>query len=199
MNEKVRIGIDVGSTTAKIVVLSEDNSVIYSEYTRHNADVKNTILGFFTRLRGRLADAAAAIKFTGSAGMGVSDRYGFPFSQEVLALNCFARRECSGLRTIIDIGGEDAKIVFLDDEALPDMRMNGNCAGGTGAFIDQMAAILGMTIAEMDAAALTQQLLSSLLELRLNHATREELYLLCRTILRGAATKQGIDYLDRNR
>ena len=57
MNEKVRIGIDVGSTTAKIVVLSEDNSVIYSEYTRHNADVKNTILGFFTRLRGQLADA----------------------------------------------------------------------------------------------------------------------------------------------
>ena len=153
MNEKVRIGIDVGSTTAKIVVLSEDNSVIYSEYTRHNADVKNTILGFFTRLRGQLADAAAAIKFTGSAGMGVSERYGFPFIQEVLALNCFARRECSGLRTIIDIGGEDAKIVFLDDKALPDMRMNGNCAGGTGAFIDQMAAILGMTIAEMDAAA----------------------------------------------
>lgn len=149
----LRIGLDVGSTTAKIAVVDRDGNMVYGRYKRHNADIRGTVLDFFNDISERFAGSGVCVKITGSAGMGVSERYGFPFIQEVLALNDYSRKKCTGLKTIIDIGGEDAKIIFINGDTIPDMRMNGNCAGGTGAFIDQMSVILGMSIEEMDAAA----------------------------------------------
>lgn len=148
-----KIGIDIGSTTAKLVILNESGECVFSRYKRHNADIKNILLSFWEEIGNGFPGESFLLKVTGSAGMGVSERYGFPFIQEVIALNTYARKSCPELKTIIDIGGEDAKIIFINENALPDMRMNGNCAGGTGAFIDQMAAILGMSIEEMDQAA----------------------------------------------
>ena len=148
-----RIGIDIGSTTAKLAVMDDNGRVLLSLYKRHNADIKNTLLSFWDELEKRFPGQECRIKVTGSAGMGVCERYGFDFIQEVIALNFYAKNYCKDLKTIIDIGGEDAKIIFINENTLPDMRMNGNCAGGTGAFIDQMAAILGMSIEEMDQAA----------------------------------------------
>ena len=148
-----RIGIDIGSTTAKLVAIDEKGKVLLSQYKRHNADIKNTLLSFWEELEKQFPGQECWLKMTGSAGMGVCERYGFNFIQEVIALNFYAKNYCKDLKTIIDIGGEDAKIIFINENALPDMRMNGNCAGGTGAFIDQMAAILGMSIEEMDQAA----------------------------------------------
>ena len=152
-SEMLRVGIDIGSTTAKIVALDSAGNVAYKDYRRHNADVRNALSAFIDNFPPRLRQNPFALKLTGSAGLGVSERYGLPFIQEVLALNFFAKEEGKGLQTLIDIGGEDAKIVFLNPESIPDMRMNGNCAGGTGAFIDQMSALLGMSLEEMDRAA----------------------------------------------
>ena len=152
-----RIGIDIGSTTAKLVAIDEKEEVLLSRYKRHNADIKNTLLSFWEELEKQFPGQECWLKMTGSAGMGVCERYGFNFIQEVIALNFYAKNYCKDLKTIIDIGGEDAKIIFINENALPDMRMNGNCAGGTGAFIDQMAAILGMSIEEMDQAAAKAQ------------------------------------------
>ena len=152
-----RIGIDIGSTTAKLVAIDEKGEVLLSRYKRHNADIKNTLLSFWEELEKQFPGQECWLKMTGSAGMGVCERYGFNFIQEVIALNFYAKNYCKDLKTIIDIGGEDAKIIFINENALPDMRMNGNCAGGTGAFIDQMAAILGMSIEEMDQAAAKAQ------------------------------------------
>lgn len=150
---QIRIGIDIGSTTAKIAAMDPNGNLLYKDYRRHNADIRNTLLEFLDSFPQTLRDKNFSVKLTGSAGLGVSERYGIPFIQEVIALNFFARKECNHLQTIIDIGGEDAKIVFLNPDSIPDMRMNGNCAGGTGAFLDQMASILGMSLEDMDKAA----------------------------------------------
>ncbi|MBQ7984190.1 MAG: 2-hydroxyacyl-CoA dehydratase [Bacteroidales bacterium] len=146
-------GLDIGSTTAKSVVADPQGNIVYSVYMRHNADIKGTVKDIFTQIRNKLGNISLKMTLSGSAAMGLAERCSLPFIQEVVALNNFASNIQDNLHTIIDIGGEDAKIIFLEKDALPDMRMNGNCAGGTGAFIDQMAAILNMTIAEMDEKA----------------------------------------------
>ncbi|MBR1627334.1 MAG: 2-hydroxyacyl-CoA dehydratase [Bacteroidales bacterium] len=143
-------GLDVGSTTAKIVVADDCGNTVYSTYRRHNADIKGTVKTIFSEIRKQLGNINLKLTLSGSAAMGLSERCSLSFIQEVAALNNFAKNIQDDLHTIIDIGGEDAKIIFLEKDALPDMRMNGNCAGGTGAFIDQMSAILNMSIQEMD-------------------------------------------------
>ena len=148
-----RAGLDVGSTTAKTVVADDKGNIVYSTYRRHNADIKGTVKEIFSEIRERLGNIRIAMTLSGSAAMGLAERCSLAFIQEVVALNNFAKNISNDLHTIIDIGGEDAKIIFLEQDALPDMRMNGNCAGGTGAFIDQMSVILGMSIQDMDAAA----------------------------------------------
>ena len=149
----IRVGIDIGSTTAKIVVLGDGGQRLYSDYKRHNAKAREVLLGFIDELQGRFGDVQASVCITGSVGMGVSERCSLPFVQEVVAATRAVGQGHAGVRSMIDIGGEDAKIVFLDGGRASDLRMNSNCAGGTGAFIDQMAILLGVGTADLSALA----------------------------------------------
>jgi len=151
--ESVKIGLDIGSVAAKAVVIDQEGKVLFCTYRRHNAAIAQTALQIIEDITTSIGSAEAKIALSGSAAMGLAERCGFAFIQEVLALSNYANNINDKLHTIIDIGGEDAKIIFLDKGHLPDMRMNGNCAGGTGAFIDQMALILGLSIEEMDQKA----------------------------------------------
>ncbi len=148
-----RIGIDIGSTTAKIVATDKDEKVVYSDYIRHNADVTGSLVSLLQSCQEVVGDERIEATITGSAGLGVSERIGLPFVQEVIAVSDFIKHSKLNINTLIDIGGEDAKIIFFNQGTLPLMRMNGNCAGGTGAFIDQMAVILGVKVEELDALA----------------------------------------------
>ena len=152
--ETYRAGLDVGSTTAKIVIADKNNKIIFSTYRRHNADIKGTLKNIFDNIKEKLGDINLKITLSGSAAMGLAERCNLAFIQEVVALNNFTKNVDNNLHTIIDIGGEDAKIVFLEKDSIPDMRMNGNCAGGTGAFIDQMSVILNIPISGMDNLAM---------------------------------------------
>lgn len=147
------MGLDIGSTTVKAVVLDESGGVCYSKYERHNAHVSQTLSGVFGEIGERLKDARFSLTVTGSVGLGVAERSKIDFIQEVVASTAYVKRYYPSAATIIDIGGEDAKVVFLNDGGAPDMRMNGNCAGGTGAFIDQMAVLLNTTPEGLDGLA----------------------------------------------
>ncbi|MDO5759755.1 MAG: acyl-CoA dehydratase activase [Bacteroidota bacterium] len=151
------MGLDVGSTTAKVVLADDKDQILYSSYQRHNADIKGSIKNILSSIKKKFGNIETRITLSGSAAMGVAERCHFAFLQEVMALNNYAKTIKNALHTIIDIGGEDAKIIFLEKDALPDMRMNGNCAGGTGAFIDQMSNILNLSIADMDTMAQKSQ------------------------------------------
>ncbi|MCK9163917.1 MAG: acyl-CoA dehydratase activase, partial [Bacteroidales bacterium] len=148
-----RVGLDIGSTTAKVVVVDDKGDIIYSKYTRHCADIFNTIISIFKELKENLNDCEIELSITGSVGMGISERFSLPFIQEVTATVDVIRSKFPDISTIIDIGGEDAKVVYLNNDGNADLRMNGNCAGGTGAFIDQMTTLLGVSIEELDSLA----------------------------------------------
>lgn len=145
--KRYNLGIDIGSTTAKVVCSDESGYILYNEYTRHNADVFKVLLSFLEKLKQILPpEDEVSVLFTGTAGMGVAERAKLPFVQEVAAAGEVVKEYLPEVRTFIDLGGEDAKIIFFDDNLKPDMRMNGNCAGGTGAFIDQMAELLDVPV-----------------------------------------------------
>lgn len=150
-----RIGIDAGSTTIKFVVLNVDtNELTYSSYQRHFADIRSCLERQFREMSDKLgSDALYSICITGSAGIGLSERSGLPFVQEVLASSMAMKELDKTDFTLIDLGGEDAKMVFFHKEKSPDIRMNGSCAGGTGAFIDQMATLLNIQPKEMSDVA----------------------------------------------
>lgn len=148
-----KIGLDVGSTTAKIVVLDTTGNVIYSSYRRHNANVELAVQNFLSELSSTIGDNKFTLSITGSVGLGVAERYDINFVQEVVAATEFTKQVHPDVSTIIDIGGEDAKIVYLENGVVSNLRMNGNCAGGTGAFIDQMALCLGVEVTELDGLA----------------------------------------------
>ena len=146
----MKVGLDVGSTTIKCVVLDDADNLVYSTYERHYSH----ILEKSEELLRRVADqhgAKADLAISGSAGMGMAESVQVPFVQEVFATRVAANRLAPGTDCIIEVGGEDAKILFLTGGM--EVRMNGSCAGGTGAFIDQMATLLKMSADEMDAAA----------------------------------------------
>ena len=150
-----RLGVDIGSTTAKAVVVNDKKEIVYSNYLRHNADIKGTLLNILESIKTQLgSEVELEIIITGSAGFGISERLKVPFIQEVIAVSNFVKHFSMDINSIIDIGGEDSKIIFFSKtSSLPVMRMNGNCAGGTGAFIDQMALILGVSVDELDVLA----------------------------------------------
>lgn len=152
--ERYRIGLDVGSTTAKMVVLDEEGRAVYTCYRRHQAAVEALLNTFFEELSNRFPGASCTLVMTGSVGLGVAERCGIPFVQEVVAATRYVSERYPDVGSIIDIGGEDAKVVFLHKDKPADLRMNGNCAGGTGAFIDQMALLLGVPVEEMSDLAL---------------------------------------------
>jgi predicted CoA-substrate-specific enzyme activase len=148
----LKVGLDVGSTTIKCVVLDDADHLIYSTYERHYSH----ILEKSEELLRRVADlhvpgGRAELAISGSAGMGMAEGVGVPFVQEVFATRVAAERLAPETDVIIELGGEDAKILFLTGGM--EVRMNGSCAGGTGAFIDQMATLLKMSAEDMDKAA----------------------------------------------
>ena len=148
-----RMGIDIGSVTAKVVVLGPQDEMIFSSYRRHRAETSATLCSILQEASELLGDVSINPMITGSAGMGVSERYDIPFVQEMIASAEVVKRLCPQVRTLIDIGGEDAKLIYFDRDGIPDMRMNGTCAGGTGAYIDEMAALLNVPVSELGALA----------------------------------------------
>lgn len=148
-----RLGIDIGSTTAKAALLDADNHSQFTSYRRHNAETLNTLKSMLAEAKESLGDAEVEVLVTGSAGMGVCERFDLPFIQEVIASAEAVRQLYPQVNTLIDIGGEDAKMIFFREGSVPDIRMNGSCAGGTGAFIDEMANLLNVPIQDLDALA----------------------------------------------
>lgn len=155
----LRCGIDIGSTTAKVILVSCDPEgkspprTLFTQYRRHDARVRETLEGIFSEVLEELGNVEVKICLTGSAGMGVSERLEIPFVQEVVAAAEVVRAQHPDVRTLLDIGGEDSKLILFDERGRADMRMNGSCAGGTGAFIDQMAVLLGVPVTELESLA----------------------------------------------
>ena len=147
-----KIGIDIGSTTLKCVVLDESDNILYKSYERHMSRVRQLTLEKFVELEELLRGNELKVSITGSAGLGVSDKSGLPFVQEVFATSQAAKVYYPQTDVVIELGGEDAKILFL--QGTPEERMNSTCAGGTGAFIDQMAALLAVDVGELDRLSL---------------------------------------------
>jgi activator of 2-hydroxyglutaryl-CoA dehydratase len=131
-----------------MVLLDAAGIVVHEAYERHHAQVLNCLQRFLNTLEERLGDAPLSVCMTGSVGLGVAERLDLAFVQEVVAAAQYMKVHHPEVVTMIDIGGEDAKIVFFSNQT-PDLRMNGNCAGGTGAFIDQMAILIGVTPDEL--------------------------------------------------
>ena len=148
------MGIDVGSTTVKVVAIDEQFNIIYKSYVRHYARVRETVLSELEKVRARFP-GDYSVSITGSAGLGISQRSGINFVQEVQAAFIAIRRYYPDADAAIELGGEDAKIIFITGGT--EQRMNGSCAGGTGAFIDQMATLLNVTVQDMDELALKAQ------------------------------------------
>ena len=146
----LNIGIDIGSTTAKLVAINAAGEILFSKYVRHNAKSRLVICDILHELQATVGEQEASVHITGSVGMGLSEETGIPFVQEVVAASKAVRHFHAQVRAMIDIGGEDSKVVFFENAEAKDLRMNGNCAGGTGAFIDQMAVILGVDVKEMN-------------------------------------------------
>ncbi|MEG1407744.1 MAG: BadF/BadG/BcrA/BcrD ATPase family protein, partial [Ruthenibacterium sp.] len=148
----MKIGLDIGSTTIKCVVLDNQDGILYKTYERHYSHIVEKAIELLTRLDAELIHGdAALLSISGSAGMGLATACDIPFVQEVFATRVAAKRLAPDADVIIELGGEDAKILFVTGGT--EVRMNGSCAGGTGAFIDQMATLLKMTPDEMNTAA----------------------------------------------
>ena len=149
-----KLGIDVGSTTIKVVALDSYNKVIYNDYRRHFSDIKNTLIGSLEECFKKIGNFDLKITVTGSGGIGVAQWLQCDFQQEVIACTRAVEEFINKTDVVIELGGEDAKITYLKGGI--DQRMNGTCAGGTGAFIDQMAILLntdaqGLNILARDA------------------------------------------------
>lgn len=145
------LGIDVGSTTVKVVAIGVSGKILYKSYVRHYAKVKETVLSELHNVQS-LYPGEYSVCITGSAGLGLSQRSGVAFAQEVQAAFTAIRKYYPDADAAVELGGEDAKIIFVTGGT--EQRMNGSCAGGTGAFIDQMASLLNITVDEMDAMSL---------------------------------------------
>lgn len=148
----LKLGLDIGSTTIKCVVLDEENKIIYSTYERHYSQITEKIAEILATVRSKVKGVEnAAVALSGSAGMGVAESSNIDFVQEVYATRVATNTFIPGTDVVIELGGEDAKILFLTNGL--EVRMNGTCAGGTGAFIDQMATLLNVPLEELDTLA----------------------------------------------
>jgi predicted CoA-substrate-specific enzyme activase len=140
MDKILRVGIDIGSTTIKMVILDEQNRIIFQQYVRHFSDIITSFQTMLSNAQHILRKKMLSVIFTGSAGIGISQSLELPFVQEVIAATNAVKHIIPSTNTAIEIGGEDAKITYFDNTV--EQRMNGVCAGGTGAFIDHMAVLL---------------------------------------------------------
>ena len=149
------LGIDIGSTTAKIVLIRA-GKIIYESYERHFSQARRKAREITEAVGGMLKGEKVKIAISGSAGMGVADSAGLPFVQEVFATGELVELIEPDTSAVIEIGGEDAKIIFFSDGP-PEERMNGSCAGGTGAFIDQMATLMDVSVEDLDRLSLDNE------------------------------------------
>jgi len=156
-NQIFRTGIDIGSTTIKAVVLTEKDDLCFSSYGKHYAQIDQALQNLVGEIGEQLGNPIMDLRVTGSAGMGVCESFGIPFVQEVVAAASMARQFYPQTRMLLDIGGEDSKLVYFNEQMHPDIRMNGSCAGGTGAYIEQIATLLHVPIEEVDAYATRHQ------------------------------------------
>lgn len=140
MNQLLHIGLDVGSTTVKIAVIDENLNEIYTDYQRHFSDTKNTVCNVLESIIEKYKDCEYTIALTGSGAMSAAKFLDLPFIQEVVSCKRAVEKYIPQTDVVIELGGEDAKIIYFDQSI--EQRMNGTCAGGTGAFIDQMASLL---------------------------------------------------------
>lgn len=151
MKKTYCLGIDVGSTTVKTVILDGDE-IVRTKYERHFSRVKETVAAQLREIGEKYPDDEFKIMITGSAGLGIANMSGIDFTQEVYAAFVAVNKSYPDTDVVVELGGEDAKIIFLTGGV--EQRMNGSCAGGTGAFIDQMATLLGVTPDELNDMAL---------------------------------------------
>ena len=140
MENILHVGLDVGSTTVKIVVMDENENTIYQNYQRHFSDTKNTVCNVLEELFNQYPNSMFTIALTGSGAMSAANFLKLPFIQEVVSCKRAVEKYIPQTDVVIELGGEDAKIIYFDQSI--EQRMNGTCAGGTGAFLDQMASLL---------------------------------------------------------
>ncbi|MBD5099380.1 MAG: 2-hydroxyglutaryl-CoA dehydratase [Clostridiales bacterium] len=151
----LRVGIDIGSTTVKVVVLDENNKLLFRSYERHYSKARERACETLRSIEDMLSGKDVRLVVTGSAGLGVAKAAGLDFVQEVYATAAAVNTYIPDTDAVIELGGEDAKIIFFGG-ALEE-RMNGSCAGGTGAFIDQMATLMNVTVNELDELSLKHE------------------------------------------
>lgn len=140
-NELYKLGIDIGSTTVKVAVLDPSDQLLFSDYERHYANIRETLQGLVQKAYDSLGDHPVAAMITGSGGLTLAKHLGVPFVQEVIAVSTALTHYAPQTDVAIELGGEDAKIIYFEGGNV-EQRMNGICAGGTGSFIDQMASLL---------------------------------------------------------
>lgn len=150
-NKKTLLGIDVGSTTVKVVAV-KNGKIIFSCYERHLSQVYVKTLEILQRAKELIEEDEITVAISGSAGLGMAEGAELPFVQEVFATSETVKRFAPETDVVIELGGEDAKVIFF--KGVTDERMNGSCAGGTGAFIDQMATLLDVSVSELDELSL---------------------------------------------
>lgn len=157
IDKLLHVGLDIGSTTVKLVVLNERYEVLFKEYRRHKSDIKESVIGLIEEAYRSFGCSRMTIKTAGSAGISIAEWLGTPFVQEVVASSRAIEEFLPQTDVAIELGGEDAKITYFDGAI--DQRMNGTCAGGTGAFIDQMAVLLKTDADGLDEMARTHTML----------------------------------------
>ena len=145
----MKIGLDVGSTTIKCVVLDENEQICFESYERHYSQITEKMAALLTKIKNEVVkNEPVQLAVSGSAGMGIAQECNFPFVQEVYATRTATKKLIPNADVIIELGGEDAKILFVSGSM--EVRMNGSCAGGTGAFIDQMSTLLHLSPEELN-------------------------------------------------
>ena len=146
----MKVGIDIGSTTIKLVVMDEER-LVFKNYARHFSEIGSALTNSLTSLKNIIGEKTFKIALAGSAGMGIAKKISLPFVQEVIACQTAVEKFIPQTDTVVELGGEDAKIIYLGNA--PEIRMNGVCAGGTGSFIDHMASLLSTDALGLNALA----------------------------------------------
>ncbi|MCL2684605.1 MAG: acyl-CoA dehydratase activase, partial [Synergistaceae bacterium] len=148
----LHVGLDIGSTTAKAVVLDEEDRLIHSNYRRHYADIRTTAAELMEEIGRNYGDSMMTLAVAGSGALSIAEGMSILFAQELVACRASVERYLKGVDVSIELGGEDAKLTFFDESGI-DQRMNETCAGGTGAFLDQMAALMGVDVSGLNELA----------------------------------------------
>ena len=148
MKNTLHVGLDIGSTTVKIVILNDKKETIYSNYERHFSDTKSTLYNVLTKFIKDYPNSTFTLSLTGSGALEISKILDVDFIQEVIACKSAVEALIPQTDVVIELGGEDAKIIYFDK--FIEQRMNGTCAGGTGAFLDQMSSLLNTDTAGLN-------------------------------------------------